>query len=95
MTARERERAGLVLPACGLKTAVCVYLNGSLSVCLSLKVDSAPALGAPISPHHNVSLQDPSNGLEQILQVLPGVCKWQALDNHLHCTSTKELVLCI
>ena len=89
MTEREREREGQVLPACGLKTTVCVYLNGSLSVCLGLKIDGAPALGAPVSPHHNVSLKHPPNGLEQVLQILPGICKWQALDDHLHCTSTK------
>ncbi len=72
-----------------------MYLNGSLSVSPSLKVESAPALGAPVSPHHNVRLQDSSNGLKQILQVLPGVCKWQALDNHLYCTSTKNWSACL
>ena len=77
MTAREREREGQVLPAYSLKTAVYAYLNGSHSISLSLTAESAPALGAPVSPHHNVSLQGSPNGLEQILQILPSVWKWQ------------------
>ncbi len=88
---RERKKEGQVFPAYRLKAKVWVHLNGSLSVCLSLKVEGAPALGAPVSPHHNVSLQDSPN--ERILHILPGVCKWQALDNHLQCTSTKKLFL--
>ena len=37
------------------------WLSRDLSICLSLKVEGAPALGTPVSPHHNVCLQESPN----------------------------------
>ena len=54
-----------------LKGYSMTYLNGSFSISISLKVKGAPALGAPVSPHHNVRLQYSPNGLGNILQILP------------------------
>ena len=59
-----------------------MYLNGLFSIFLAVKQDGAPALGAPVLPHHNVSLH-PSQRLEQVLQVLPGIRKWYPLHHHL------------
>lgn len=65
------------------------YLYSLCSISFSLKVDGAPSLGAPILTHHNVGLQHPPNGLEQVLQLLPGICKRQALDDDLQSESSK------